>query len=944
MIHDTVKLEVRMPQGPSQEELIGWLCDDWLGNGPHVCVLEGFGGVGKTRIANEVIRRADCPAIRVVTPEGGLGWEDLLILIATELDEIGENEISSRPDGDLHAGLLSFLRRKCLIVLDNIEALLDPTTGLPPRQLQSLITQISQRTPGPGRFLLITNRSLPAGPWMEDVALHTVYPPDEIAGVQILDNLLSMRGLQEEIDTEKRLDVVRWLGRNPRALEVLVTCLADEPLEQLIQLGSEAWDVRDQVAAPALVKQLEVRLARRSLEHLEVNTKLLLQMISVYRTPFRQDAIDRLSRIVEEPQVAQQLLSKRFFLSRNKSWFSLNPIMREIVRTQLTAEPRRLRVAHTQAADHFTRHFRSQNRSASLLAHGASFVEARYHLLKIGKEEEFEEIAANYRSQLLASYKNITRMPEDSDASQQLISVLMAALSATESGYSNLRYLLARLLMRRNLRDDDLLAYRQVTYATRSQSQSGAWLLRMDLAGKFEGYNASESVARQAIDSLHENEHWIFYRKLILAAFNSSKPQDALRVLNEALQKVQLSQAIPIYSLGAYILTYLNRSSEAIDLLLSGFDKVNDGGVQYSWRLFEQALFLAHGRGNEDALKKVRKSVERIQQRPGYAFLCKTLDLQRAGKWQESAIVAEMGLEACGKARYPTLAAQCAFSWLCDGNASRASAAFADVSFPSNAVTWWIKALSALHSGTRESYVEYMQKYLDRPLAESEVNDEALWIKCWDKVPNDLEPYPAFYFPRLPANLTGLDRDLVRLAERPSPLDPLIMRQAGLPQAATGREQPEGKKFANNSEQVPRNTSNTFIFQGASAPSIVVKGEEYMRDKYEVGQAGAVGPHSKAKDVTIQNFQGSAGEIDLQRLSVELADLRRAMRSASTDEDDPERDVSIAAVAQAQAAATQGDEGKALQHLAKAGRWAWDMANSIGASLAAAVLKTQLGL
>ncbi|MET7893212.1 hypothetical protein [Streptomyces mirabilis] len=934
-----------MAQGLSQDELVRWLCDDWLDNGPHVCILEGFGGVGKSRIANEAIRKADFPAIRVVTPEGGLGWEDLLILIATELDEIGETEISCRTDGDLQAGLLSFLRKRCLIVLDNIEAILDPETGLPPRPLQKLISQISQRTPGPGRLLLITNRSLPGGQWMEDVALHTVYPPDEIAGAKILDNLLSMRGLQEEIDAEKRVDVVRWLGRNPRAIEVLVTCLADDPLDDLIQLGSEAWDVRDQIAAPALVKQLEERLARRSLEHLEVNTKLLLQMLSVYRTPFLQDAIDRLSRIVEEPQTAQQMLSKRFFLSRNKRWLALNPIIREIVRNQITKEPRRLRVAHTLAADHFTRHFKSRNSTSSFLAHGASFVESRYHLLKIGKEEEFEEIAANYRGQLLSSYKNVTRMPEDPDAAHQLISVLMAALSGTDRGYPSLRYLLARLLMRRNLRDDDLLAFRQVTYATRSQSQSGAWLLRMELAGKFEGYRAFEAVARQAMESLHENEHWNFYRRLILAAFNTAKPQDALRILNEALQKVTLTQIIPIYTLGAYVLTRLNRSPDAIDLLLNGFIKVNAGGVAYSWRLFEQALFLAHGRSNLDALKKIKQAVENQEDRPGYAFLCTALELQIAGKWRESAIIAESGLEACGEEKYPTLAAQCAFSWICCGNISRASAALAGSFSPPNSATWWTKALMSLCSGAHESYVEYMQKCSGRTLAEPEVYDDILWIKCWDNIPDDLEPYPAFYFPRLPTTLTGLEADLVRLAERPSPLDPALMSQAGLPQPARGRDQPNESQTSTNSEEISRSITNTFIFQDASSPSIVVKGAKNMRDKYEVGQAGAVGPNSKAKDVTIQNFQGSASELDLQRLSSELADLRRAMRSASEhDDEDPERDVSIAAVAQAQAAASQGDQGKALQHLAKAGRWAWDMANSIGASLAAAVLKTQLGL
>jgi tetratricopeptide (TPR) repeat protein len=922
--------------------LVRWLSGEWLDNGPHVCILEGFGGVGKTRIANEVIRQANFPAIRVVVPEGGLGWEDLLILIATELDEIGEKDISSRPDGDLQVGLLSFLRKKCLIVLDNLEALLEPATGMPPKPLRDLISQIARRTPGPGRLLLVTGQSMPSGDWMEDAALHTVYPPDEIVGVSILNNLLFMRGLQEEISPEKRADVVRWLGSNPRALEIFVTCLADEPLEELIQLGSEAWDIRDQTVAPALVLQLEKRLARRSLGHLEVNAGVLLQMLSVYRTPFRQDAIDRLSRIVEEPRTAQQLLSKRFFLARTKSWTSLNPIVREIVRSQLLNEPRRLRVAHTQAADHFTRHFRKQNSSASFLAYGASFVEARYHLTKCGRAEEFEDIAASYRSQLLASYKNVTRMPDDADTSQQLISVLMAALAGSDRGYSQLRYLLARLLMKRNMRGDDLLAFRQVTFATRSPSQSGAWLLRMELAAKFEGYNASESVARQAMDALHQNHWWIFYRKLALAAFNFGKHQDSLRILDEALQKVPSSQCIPLYSLGAYVLTRLNRSPEAIDLLMKGFESVTKDEVPYSWRLFEQALFLAYGRGNTAALESIKLAVTEITGKPHYLFLCKVLTMQASGDWEEAARAAEAGIEVCGDDRYPALAAQCAFAWLSCGETQRAMAVLSGISLAHNSATWWIKAMLALCSGAQESYIEYMKNCAARPLTESEVNDKQLWIKFWDSIPDGLEPYPAFYFPRLPAKLTGLDVDIVRLAEHTSPLDLAVTRQVGLPLPAQATNQNDEVSLGSDNGQTPSGIVNNFIFRDTINPSFTIKGES-MRDKYEVGQAGAVGPNAKAKDVTIQNFQGADGKLDLERLSGELADLRRAMRAAA-DEDNPGHDVSIAAVAQAVSAANEGDQGKALQHLAKAGRWAWDMANSIGASLAAAVLKTQLGL
>ena len=118
--------------------------------------------------------------------------------------------------------------------------------------------------------------------------------------------------------------------------------------------------------------------------------------------------------------------------------------------------------------------------------------------------------------------------------------------------------------------------------------------------------------------------------------------------------------------------------------------------------------------------------------------------------------------------------------------------------------------------------------------------------------------------------------------------------------------------------------------------------EVVMGDQYVTGQAGAVGPGSHAHRMTfIQTWEQAAGEFDLAQLQGELAQLRAAMKERAIE---PEHDVAVAEVAQAEVAAGEGDGPRALEHLARAGRWALDAATAVGTTVAAAAVKVSLGL
>jgi hypothetical protein len=73
----------------------------------------------------------------------------------------------------------------------------------------------------------------------------------------------------------------------------------------------------------------------------------------------------------------------------------------------------------------------------------------------------------------------------------------------------------------------------------------------------------------------------------------------------------------------------------------------------------------------------------------------------------------------------------------------------------------------------------------------------------------------------------------------------------------------------------------------------------------------------------------------------ELPTLRHAMKERASE---PEHDIAIGAIAQAEASAAEGDKTKAVSFLSKAGKWTLDVAQSIGVPVAAALLESAMGL
>lgn len=119
-------------------------------------------------------------------------------------------------------------------------------------------------------------------------------------------------------------------------------------------------------------------------------------------------------------------------------------------------------------------------------------------------------------------------------------------------------------------------------------------------------------------------------------------------------------------------------------------------------------------------------------------------------------------------------------------------------------------------------------------------------------------------------------------------------------------------------------------------------GELNMGDKYTVGQAGAVGPHSHAHDINFnQVWNQTSDHIDLSTLARELADLRQALKIEASE---AEHDAVIGTIASAEIEAKRHDGPKALEYLSKASQWALDIASKIGVTVASSAIKKSLGI
>lgn len=139
------------------------------------------------------------------------------------------------------------------------------------------------------------------------------------------------------------------------------------------------------------------------------------------------------------------------------------------------------------------------------------------------------------------------------------------------------------------------------------------------------------------------------------------------------------------------------------------------------------------------------------------------------------------------------------------------------------------------------------------------------------------------------------------------------------------------------------NDKKSSVVEIVKTKIVIERGDNIMHDKYEVsGQAGAVGPHAHAHDITFnQLWHDQSKNLELPVLAQELERIRRALRDEPAS---AENDIAIGAVANAEVSAKDGNGAKALEYLKTAGKAALACAEKIGTGVAIAAIKAAMGV
>lgn len=393
--------------GKEHNAHLDWFWNAWMNGNSPVCFLEGFPGTGKTTIARELLERivtSKLTAVMITAPETEKDpTDDLLLDLAMELNSAGRSELAraienNRPLLDVLSALIN---DPILIIIDEFQRSMLGTRAITLGGFAKVLSTLANRKWLKGRILLITNRLVERARWSEPYAIRTLRGMSPDDGVELLHHFTQEVGRIDEICPERRRDVVKWLGGNPRAIRLLVRNLAYESLDDLIGEQPELWEMRDREVSPELVEDLEGHLLKKTLSQLPVNYLLALCRLSVLRKPFKRQAVERLFDDKLTYVHFKGEMIDRFLMEQHKGWFNLHPIVREIGLQKLAQSPSDIQQAHSIIAPYYTRHFEAKQ-IVGWGALGGHFVEARYHLTKVGKLEDLRDIASRFQSYIFS--------------------------------------------------------------------------------------------------------------------------------------------------------------------------------------------------------------------------------------------------------------------------------------------------------------------------------------------------------------------------------------------------------------------------------------------------------------------------------------------------------------------------------------------------------------
>ena len=583
----------------SRAAILRWLQNDWRRVGPCVCCIQGFSGIGKSHTADLLMASGSFQESSLVEiPEGRTSFQDFLLLVNESLDR----DLNMRLviGGDLALALEKIMLSPVLLVIDEFQNCLE-LDGTPLPGFESFFNRLRVAR-NHGRILLLSSRALDEDS-IERVSVRTMGALSKPEGAHVLTNLLIEAGRESEIPDDLIGDVVSWLGGNPRALKTLVASLNHFPLEELIELDSAVWDLRNSRMSPEMILRLERRLIRKTYAAVSAESQRAMNRLAVHRRSFKYEAIEAITGSGQARNVTSELIDN-FLLERRRNWYSLNPIVREVASGLLPEDTSGYASAHRAAASYYMRPFKARRATASRNA--ANFIEVRHHLMAIDELGQFADIAKLYALHLQKIYNRRTIVPSNQEELAQQIATLDGAL-AGGSPSSDLHYYLARLFLARDGKNDRARALDELKEAVAfPRCPLKAWSLLIDLGEMDLVCSALEAGSIELGDSM------AIYLHLAKALRAVNRGDEAFSLLRAGLSRLGPEHnVVQFYEVAGKMMVASGRSEDALDLLREGIARFTP--EHNVVQLYQAAAKLMAATKRDDALDMLSEGITRLR-------------------------------------------------------------------------------------------------------------------------------------------------------------------------------------------------------------------------------------------------------------------------------------------------------------------------------------------
>jgi glycosyltransferase involved in cell wall biosynthesis/tetratricopeptide (TPR) repeat protein len=606
--------------GAQRQQLLTWLTSTWFQDGPPICVVEGFPGVGKTALAGDVCDAAKNMSgkqvcFEQVTDRPSPSLADLFIDLAGNLSSHcnqPDMETILLAEGDLNLAraLDRALRNNVLIVIDDAQRLFKPDTGEPTDEFESILIWVSGRRGHQGRLLLLSDRLLDQGRWSTEMVVKRLPALESGEAIELLEDRLAEAKIPEAVPQERKADLVHALGWNPRAIETLVSSLAFESLDEVIGRHPGFWSVEDRSVSRSFLQKLETDLLERSVSRLSPDYYKRLLLLSVHRKNFESAVFQVLSdgKRTEGRALAHALVT-HFLVNHAAGWYSVQPLVREIGLVHLKDHDADFKLAHARAADYYLRPLISRDGNGFTSRLVNSFAEARYHLFHAGRNDELKQLLIEMIDLARTEINATAPVPVHPDILNERIGILSILLESEAPG--GLHYYMARCLRARKGPADLSRAIEHARIATSGRRvPADSWVLLAQLLDSSGDKAGAVKTVYKALDSVPaQDKRFALYHYGATLLANENKIGDALILLQEGILNVPVEKSLaPLYVKAAELYVEQGRQEMAIGLLRDGTQRI--GAKQNLVSLYRLLVQLLVKDGNVDEAAEVLRAAE----------------------------------------------------------------------------------------------------------------------------------------------------------------------------------------------------------------------------------------------------------------------------------------------------------------------------------------------